>query len=544
MTNKLQIVVGIDFGTTYSGIAWSLTGVTDDIQVISEWPGRGNSIGQDTPGPIKQKLTRAGTSPKVPTTICYEGGRVRWGYELTFQKNVISVFKRLLDEDQQTHSIPDIFSKKLLHERGLSPREAVADYLNKLIGHGREILRRRFGDAVQRLEIQYVLTVPSVWSDKAKDATRLACSAAGIPLSDIYLISEPEAAALHCLRVMQPNIIQNGDIIVICDAGGGTVDVISYCINTVSPLSLEEVTQGTGAACGSILLDTKFLALLTELFGDTEFGQIPCISIQAAMTCWQDTIRPNFMFDEDDDDEFQEIGHLIPLPGVEDKQSIGLEGGFLALDRATIKGIFEYVVKQVVSLVQSQTRDIARSGTKAKAILLVGGFGESEYLYRRLKAACPHTPVMQPADAGAVQRGLDGNRVGKRIARCYYGVYWVKDRITWLIKKNDTISENTPLRHPLKLHVRIHEKRSSYQNLFVCYADTAPDKVTKDAFKVCVMEYDLNAVPTKLFSKKKNSKGIEYYTIDVVVQLIPTSASLLFEMEFNGVPYGSVRAKY
>lgn len=58
------------------------------------------------------------------------------------------------------------------------------------------------------------------------------------------------------------------------------------------------------------------------------------------------------------------------------------------------------------------------------------------------------------------------------------------------------------------------------------------------------MEYDLNAVPTKLFSKKKNSKGIEYYTIDVVVQLTPTSASLLFEMEFNGVSYGSVRAKY
>ncbi|KNG87612.1 hypothetical protein ANOM_003618 [Aspergillus nomiae NRRL 13137] len=399
MTNRPQIVVGIDFGRTYSGIAWSLTRVTNNIEVISEWPGRGN-----------------GTSPKAPTTICYEGGRVRWGYEVTFQKNIICGFKILLDEDQQAHSIAEIFSKQLLDERGLSPREAVADYLNKLIGHGREILRRRFGDAVQRLEIQYVLTVPAGWSDKAKDATRLACSAGGIPLSDIYLISEPEAAALHCLRVMQPNIIQ---------------DVISYCIKTMSPLGLEEVTQGTGAPCGSILLDAKFLALLRELFGDTEFRQIPCISMQAAMTYWRDTIKPNFMFEEDDNDEFQEIGHLIPLPGVEDKPSIGLEAGFLALDRATIKGIFEYVVKQVVSLVRSQTRDIARSGKKAKAIMLVGGFGESEYLYRRLKAPCPHIPVMQPADAwsavvcGAVQRGLDGNRVGKRIARCYYGVsHW------------------------------------------------------------------------------------------------------------------------
>ncbi|OGM42523.1 hypothetical protein ABOM_007934 [Aspergillus bombycis] len=126
---------------------------------------------------------------------------------------------------------------------------------------------------------------------------------------------------------------KNGDIIVICDAGGGTVDVISYCIKTVSPLGLEEVTQGTGAACGSILLDVKFLALLKELLGDTEFRQVSCISMQAAMPSWQDNIKSNFMFDEGDDDEFQEIGHLIPLPGVEDKPSIGLEGGFLALDR-------------------------------------------------------------------------------------------------------------------------------------------------------------------------------------------------------------------
>ncbi|KAE8329971.1 hypothetical protein BDV39DRAFT_202552 [Aspergillus sergii] len=117
------------------------------------------------------------------------------------------------------------------------------------------------------------------------------------------------------------------------------------------------------------------------------------------MNCWQATVKPNFMFDEDDDDEFQELGHLIPLPGVEDKPSIGLQGGFLALDRATIKGIFASVVEQVVSLVQSQLRAIARSGTKAKTIMLVGGFGESEYLYQRLKAACPQTPVMQPPDA-------------------------------------------------------------------------------------------------------------------------------------------------
>ncbi|KAE8423329.1 hypothetical protein BDV36DRAFT_290464 [Aspergillus pseudocaelatus] len=194
-----------------------------------------------------------------------------------------------------------------------------------------------------------------------------------------------------------PNTIQSGDVIVVCDAGGGTVDLISYCVKSVSPLYLEEVAQGTGTAYGSMLLDAKFMTFLKALFGDSEYEKIPRVSIQAAISFWQDTVKPNYSFDENDDDdndEFQELGQLIPLPGAGDKLVIGLKGGFFALGR-----ILESVVENVVSLVHSQTRDIAHSGAKAKAIMLVGGFAESEYLYQRLKAACPLTPVMQPTDA-------------------------------------------------------------------------------------------------------------------------------------------------
>ncbi|KAE8359145.1 actin-like ATPase domain-containing protein [Aspergillus caelatus] len=517
MTSKPQIIVDIDFNTTYSGcvphhvvtysiqfnddrIAWSLTAVADDIEVISEWPGR-----------------RKRTTPKAPTTICYEGGKVRWGYGLTFTKDVIHGVKLLLDERLKTDFIPVLLSKKVLRNRGLSPAEV------------------------------YVLTVPAVWSDKAKDGTRLATSAAGFPLSDISLVSEPEAAALHCLSVMKPNTIQSGDVIVVCDAGGGTVDLISYCVKSVSPLYLEEVTQGTGmllicigAAYGSMLLDAKFMTFLKALFGDSEYEKIPRVSIQAAISFWQVTVKPNYSFDENDDDdndEFQELGQLIPLPGVGDKLVIGLKGGFLALDR-----IFESVVENVVSLVHSQTRDIARSGAKAKAIMLVGGFAESEYLYQRLKAACPLTPVMQPTDACAVQRGLDGNRVS--IWSDIEQGYFVKDRLTWYIMKNAAISENTPRELPLVLYVRPNKDLRDCQSLFVCYADIAPNKVTEDVFKLCKMEFDLNDIPTTLFPKKRNCKGFEYYRIEIVAKLTPTSAPLLFELDFDGVPYGSITVRY
>jgi serine/threonine-protein kinase ATR len=33
---------------------------------------------------------------------------------------------------------------------------------------------------------------------------------------------------------------------VLCDAGGGTVDLISYEVDSVSPLELKELVPGTG----------------------------------------------------------------------------------------------------------------------------------------------------------------------------------------------------------------------------------------------------------------------------------------------------------
>ena len=150
-----------------------------------------------------------------------------------------------------------------------------------------------------------------------------------------------------------------------------------------------------------------------------------------------------------------------------------------------IKDIFEPVVKEVCDLVQGQVGGLRAKGGIVSGIVLVGGFGQSDYLYRRLKAhftsAAPppyserpthQTPiletaieVMQPVYAwtavvrGAVLRGLEGNMVISRKSRMYYGTsyatvydeekhsvserYWsplwerwmVSDRMQWHIAK-------------------------------------------------------------------------------------------------------------
>lgn len=155
---------------------------------------------------------------------------------------------------------------------------------------------------------------------------------------------------------------------------------------------------------------------------------------------------------------------------------------------AQIKEIFEPVIKEVCDLVQGQVDTLRAKGGVVSGIILVGGFGQSDYLYQRLKqhfssaAPPPYTErpthatanaldegtsieVMQPVYAwtavvrGAVLRGLEGNMVISRKARMHYGTsyatvydetkhsvserYWsplwerwmVSDRMQWHIAK-------------------------------------------------------------------------------------------------------------
>lgn len=176
------------------------------------------------------------------------------------------------------------------------------------------------------------------------------------------------------------------------------------------------------------------------------------------------------------------------FPGLPDDEEAGLDSGFMVMSAEQIKDIFEPVVKEVCDLVQGQVQGLRAKGGIVSGIVLVGGFGQSDYLYRRLKshfssaAPPPYSErpthatanssqdsgsieVMQPVYAwtavvrGAVLRGLEGNMVISRKSRMHYGTsfatvydeekhsvserYWsplwerwmVSDRMQWHIAK-------------------------------------------------------------------------------------------------------------
>lgn len=141
--------------------------------------------------------------------MAFGENRFLWGWQaLALSPDPIRGVKLLLDESQTAQYDPSLKAKKALGAMKKSPVDAASEYLKKVLCHTQDILERRFGSTFKDMSTRYILTVPAVWSDKAKDATLQVAIKAGMPGNQLSLLSEPEAAALYTLRAIQPNTIK------------------------------------------------------------------------------------------------------------------------------------------------------------------------------------------------------------------------------------------------------------------------------------------------------------------------------------------------
>lgn len=248
------VVVGIDFGTTYetcphfswaatnssggasrySGVAWAVLEQAEwKPHVIANWPRPGLEGG-------------VLTSPKVPSLVSYaqnDGtGHISWGFNA--ERPLHEWFKIQLDPSHD-------HAKK----RGITPNSiatseeaerTTVDYLRALWTHAESTLRGEMqGKGHRGYTFAVVLTVPAMWTLSAKEKTKSLALKAGIP-GPIMMISEPEAAAIAAFQrlaaedklkvgrlpdlgtpcrstTLTQHHHQEGDVFVVCDAGGGTV---------------------------------------------------------------------------------------------------------------------------------------------------------------------------------------------------------------------------------------------------------------------------------------------------------------------------------
>ena len=259
----------------------------------------------------------------------------------------------------------------------LTTENLVTDYLTALRKHTERILHYKIPQiALQSTRIEYIITVPAVWRDTAKAKTRFCAEHAGMSLGPKHqLISEPEAAATYALKELDPHDLRRGDTFILCDAGGGTVDLISYTVASLDPvLEIVEAAPGTGSLCGSTFLNRRFEKLLRDRLGaDPDWADDV---LEEASRFFDLFIKRSFRGNTTEN-------FRIPVPGIHDNADIGIQRGRFHLKGADVKAIFDPVVHEVVSLVQGQIDSTTKD---VKAILLVGGFGQNPYLRDRIRA--------------------------------------------------------------------------------------------------------------------------------------------------------------
>jgi molecular chaperone DnaK (HSP70) len=105
------------------------------------------------------------------------------------------------------------------------PTDGIAKFLKAIRAVALDRMSHDWGkDFVDDTPIEYILTVPAVWSDKSKSDTLACASEAGFgDANTIRLITEPEAAAVWTFHQLPDLLVKKGDVFITVDAGGGTV---------------------------------------------------------------------------------------------------------------------------------------------------------------------------------------------------------------------------------------------------------------------------------------------------------------------------------
>ncbi|KAH8922553.1 hypothetical protein BT69DRAFT_1334601 [Atractiella rhizophila] len=162
----------------------------------------------------------------------------------------------------------------------------------------------------------------------------------------------------------------------VCDAGGSTVDITTYCVKEVSPrLRVEESTASSCTLAGSIFVNKAMEELLRTKVAGSKFSSDA--DIASMMAYFEQHTKPLFCGHDQNQSE------LISFGSHRDNDlDFGIRRGRLTVDQELLQEAFRGCIDIIISSLHSQ---VHRSNASSKCILLVGGFGESVYLRRKIK---------------------------------------------------------------------------------------------------------------------------------------------------------------
>ncbi|KAI9171325.1 Heat shock 70 kDa protein 12A [Paramyrothecium foliicola] len=573
------VVVGIDFGTTYSGVAWAYSKQPEDIELVTSWDSEYNQCSD---------------VEKCPTQLYYGDGKesVKWGYAIPADNEPIKWFKLLLLDEGDVPA--DVASStqykralKLRQDLNKDPVELVSCFLRQIWNHAVNSIEDTIGaELLERCKFHIVITLPAIWPAYAQRRMRQAAKASGIlegrPCGNTTLrfISEPEAAALATLKdLSQRSNTKAGDTIVVCDAGGGTVDLISYVIETLSPFVVKECVKGDGELCGAVFLDERFLELVQTKAGPQVWRGLDQAQRAKFMNDnWEHGIKPQFrnqarVWSAD----LPRASGLIGSPGVS-QNKMKRQMMTLELSPLDVLSVFLPIIGKIVSLVQRQVMAVREKyGEEPKYVILVGGFGRSQFLSDSLKTAlCSSTTVLQSRGSkpwsaisrGAVVQGLAtcnlsqtlSVKVEARIARASYGVLFcvpwnsekyleidkvwseneyawkATNQMEWFLRQGDDITTTHPVRHSFHTILSSMPSKLS-QQLQICSAFPPPSRRDASVWQLCTITWN-QVVDFEKLPLWTNKLGKVFRKLKYDIEMTCEDGTVDFAIYFQGKRVG------
>ncbi|MCA9138069.1 MAG: Hsp70 family protein, partial [Planctomycetales bacterium] len=230
--SESRFVVGIDLGTTNCAMCYVDTSIDDwHVQTfrVPQWVDLGQLERRETLPSFHYELTPSEAGGQV--------GGLPWGTDNTKVSSCVGVFARDAGSRHPGRRINS--AKSWLSHDGvdrsadflpwhgdadvprMSPVSASAMYLN----HLRNAWDNDFPDhPLNRQDV--VITLPASFDEVARELTINAAKQAG--LKRVYLIEEPQAAFYAWIdqhRHKWPDLVRGGQLILVCDIGGGTTDL-------------------------------------------------------------------------------------------------------------------------------------------------------------------------------------------------------------------------------------------------------------------------------------------------------------------------------
>ncbi|KAI0289645.1 actin-like ATPase domain-containing protein [Russula brevipes] len=395
-------------GTTFSGVAYGSSRIASGkVQQILHWPGSME------------------TFRKVPTCLVYDerGQVLAWGLEAKNANPIPGSIKcewfKLFLEPRAIRDQNSVDPRLPPIPPGKKPIHLIVDFLYCMWEYAKEQITREIGAVADLDSADVWLTVPAAWDARGCDMMREAAITAGLVRSvgardrdwrdRLRIITEPEAAAVHCAHLTDLHKLKPSQIFMICDAGGGTVDLAVYQIlGQLATLEIAEMCARSGANCGSLFLDLRFRELVRTLLADHP-AHLDAASLAYFMHAFSETEKLAYRGEDDDTVMFNFTCFNVEDP---DDPQVGLFNGELSIPGNLLRReVFDPVVNQTLELIEDQMKKVNQ---RIDALLLVGGFSGSGYLFKRVEEQFGERVkvIARPSDAdtatarGAAQYGL------------------------------------------------------------------------------------------------------------------------------------------